>query len=803
MSRSSPVNVSALVKLQQSSTLAVEKDYTKPNRSQITTIYDIETTDPEDDVTKNLNQDTQRKRRRLNSTTAQHELPWVHDDDSMQRHIAAEVGQLVNTIRHKDKDIARLHCAREMSGVAKARATIKDEGSNCHSHRAKAPMQGPKSHINLVKSDDKSNDTSGYRRNQRSSPVPDLRVASTTATDETGMTVTAPTAAPSVRVAGADDSIPRETSQVQVPLTMQKIQGSAPVRCVKLPERHELSGYENDRKYVMAPSRNAVHGTRRKSAPQVVYTPRRRRLIDKLHRDDGVEENSGEVKDSDLGTCRDGNRPHKSRSSSPQTVNVTPSSCNVNIHDEIDSAQQDKGLGATLPIPKLQINSHETTYASRRSYITNQDIDAPDTSRTLPSDETEASTRLLLKNVPDLRQGSECPRSLVDDMYDRDIQTVASIKSVHELREAGENTRRVGDVRSVLDEIDIFDEMTLTMKRNSLLSIATKLQDPKFCHRSVDNGLDQRLVVIYHGSTDLVAIFLILAALLCILKGSHLPHTLTHLGTSTFIDAFSRQLGHKEDILSLIKERKVNMSRVNQSDVGKFVTMLQHSSVWSAGKPQVVTARTLSLQCLEHTVHCLRDAGSTDDILPQRTVEAMLDVLVLPQSISSSSPNLDAVIDVRLALSTLESNTIRANAETGELGSWSHETVHKFALLIPALELNIRDRFREFRPLILRLCLNLTNGTPGFCNAFSTKNFIHATLRVVFSNFSTVAAEAKKDEQAQLLDDLILSLGLLINLAEWDPEARSIFLLPFNESMNSLEHLLAIFMANKGHLSEV
>ena len=74
--------------------------------------------------------------------------------------------------------------------------------------------------------------------------------------------------------------------------------------------------------------------------------------------------------------------------------------------------------------------------------------------------------------------------------------------------------------------------------------------------------------------------------------------------------------------------------------------------------------------------------------------------------------------------------------------------------------------------IALRLCLNLTNNNPPNCDAFAMDNVISSILGLVVEGFRGLHIDNAEDKRAEVLDTLLLALGLMINLAEHSDAVR-------------------------------
>lgn len=526
-------------------------------------------------------------------------------------------------------------------------------------------------------------------------------------------------------------------------------------------------------------------------------TPRTK-LKDRLHRGSKPAHLSREDNDEDAENSND-----QSSDSSFERIpinqqlrhnGVKPSRNTSRVHSQQPQSSQ--------AAPRTQNGGPKFTYSRQRSYLTEIDVDeAVMTLSDLGSQEVSSGRSRTRLGPPELQTMQSLPGEL-DGIPD---SQAGAPKSIHELREAGTNARLLRDIESLLDDIDSGSSVTIAVKRSGLLDVATKLQQPEFCRRFLDNGLETRLFFQFGQSIDVVANILLMGALLPIMANSSSPHVLSQLRDCGAVDFLGRQFYNSQDLAAMVRSRGLKMSKVLQADIGSFCASLMVSSAWRNGRPTQITGRVISLQCLEYIVRHLREAGSTSELLPQLLVDRLLNTLALNQE-AFSSPALvqNQITDTQLALSILESSTITQPVSSGGKHlPWSIECLEKMENFLTLVQECSGEGLEKLRTLALRLCLNLTNNSRSRCEAFSTPGIIKSSLAVIEISFQHLSAGLTGEAQAITLDNLVLSLGLLINLAEWSKSSRELYMTKDEGTAAPLDRLSRLFQANLARTSEV
>ena len=442
----------------------------------------------------------------------------------------------------------------------------------------------------------------------------------------------------------------------------------------------------------------------------------------------------------------------------------------------------------------------KATYARQRSYLTEGGLseagicDPPvlldsATERSLRKGATQDSSKRL-QPLGYLGEHSEEPG---------DSQGPA-LRSIHELRKAGGNSRLVSEIEAITDDISDEAPTSFSLRRNKLLELIARLQESSFKQIFVDQSYENRLIARVETCNDAVEKILISAVFLKCLTGPITTRVLSQFNSPPVIRFLVGLLDVDQDITAVSKARTFNMSRTAHSELRDFCTDFLDSNVWSVGKPRGITAQVLALQCLECLVRHARGAESVDNMLPHHAISRIAQVLVDSPRITPLHPSEEPNIEFQLALSTLESCTIASRAEFHN-AVWSGSTLESILGLLPSLDFRFTGVAESLRSLTLRLYLNLTNNNPELCEAFSRPDVLRSIFDTVISHFSNVSRDGMA--QALVLDSLILSLGTLINLAEWCESVRQSTLDLCFQGSTYLDQFLQLFMSNQQKTAEV
>lgn len=548
----------------------------------------------------------------------------------------------------------------------------------------------------------------------------------------------------------------------------------------------------------------AWHGEQRmsdmhKTSSKSSGANQRRRLVDTLQRQDTTSSN--EDVSVDYATTSD-----EIDSENETNINVVPNyeSQNTSHYDKepmVGVSSQDQRIRSTRQ--PLQLRSGlgaKTTYARQRSYLTENELNKA-TTFDLPIVQ-DSSTERKLRNGASQNHARRLQfgESQHEKNEEPEEEHGPALRSIYELRRAGGNSRLVSEMEAMIDDISDQSSTSLTLKRHRLLELTIRLQESSFNQTFVDQGFASRLLDRTETCTNAVESILISAAILQLLAGTVSTGFLSEISSPPVVQFLIGLLDSCQDITSVSRMRTLKMSKVAHSELIDFRNKFLSSHVWSTEKPKAITARLLSLQILERSIRQTMETGSVEDVLPHHAIHRITRTLVDPRSIVTSSFSDEPTAEFQLAVSILESCTItRKNEIDNEL--WSGTTLEIILDLLPSLDTRFNEVPENLRSLTLRLYLNLTNNNPELCKAFARSDVLQAVFNTVISHFGDVSEDTAT--HSLVLDSLILSLGSLINLAEWCDTVRESTLNMRLHGSTYLDLFLQIFMSNSKKTAEV
>ena len=535
---------------------------------------------------------------------------------------------------------------------------------------------------------------------------------------------------------------------------------------------------------------------------QPLIADQRRRLVERLMSPDSNEIQAGTSSDDDRLSDND-NQLNNGQGHAAEAV------CNplkeAPSYDESQGTDvffepQDGTFPSAVQLKPLRQNGGlKVTYARQRSYLTEDDLVDDVLFSSTPIDHDVIAVNMPRRRGLNATGPKFSPfQGLAEEMDEADSSHGGKIRSIHELREAGGNARFVSEMEAILDDIDEKAAVPIAFRRSRLLDLVVKLQEPAFCRRFIDYGLEARLLAHLESNADLVMDALVAAALLHLVASPTSTQVLSQMSDPRTVIFLMGLMDKNEELTTSAKHRRINISKMAQMDLRRVCdSLLQSPIIWKTGSPRVITPRILSLQCLESLVRQVRETGSTAEVLPRSSLERIAELLEPAPSHSTFS----AAIEIRVAVSILESCTV-SNLDLRKV-QWKDHTLERVKRLLPRLNVWSEEDTGTLKTLTLRLYLNLTNNDHKLCEVFSTPEVISAISRIIVSHFQYLSQGTIKDREAPLLDNLILSLGSLINLTEWCDNARCLVMSLCDGDMNFLDVFMQLFLTKITRTAEV
>lgn len=408
----------------------------------------------------------------------------------------------------------------------------------------------------------------------------------------------------------------------------------------------------------------------------------------------------------------------------------------------------------------------------------------------------------LHRRPPIERQKPDGSTSAVQVLMDSgENNSTGSVRSIHELRQAGENARFRGTVDSLFEDIEDTSS-PVSSRRSSFIQLCGKLADRQFTRRFLESGFDRRLAGCLSNKLDVISAYLAVCAYGLIMSVGPLPSTVLTLFWPKILESSPPLLDMEDDILVLSRNRCFNLSKASQEAVHALCSRLRESTLVIDMLPSQLSPQLVALRCIQLTICKCRERGDKIDRIPESLLGQLVGLLLQRSSkLRDASFTLNDYPVLELILFILEAYTTLP----GSLGGDRENVLTGLSRLgdfVSSLEGYNESRCRRIQALFIRLLLNITNNNPSLCEEFATPELIKALVDIVETNFKCFSGDfvGKNDDS---LDIVILALGALINLTEESGKSRKLFIGSNAGPGSSLDRFLHLFSTGLDVVSEV
>jgi hypothetical protein len=407
----------------------------------------------------------------------------------------------------------------------------------------------------------------------------------------------------------------------------------------------------------------------------------------------------------------------------------------------------DSQVAQSAPLLK---NGFKVTYAKQRSYIEESSLE--DGLMSIDFDDLAGLGGFGL---------NKRPQSISED------EEPSQVRGIHELRKQGQNQKFQLEAQSAIDDISGKAGLGVSLRRSAMLDFCTKMADQKYIEQLLDSALGHEFLGSMNSNGEIIFDFASAASVAFILKIEPGYAVLEQIFNSKMMETLIKLLDSHADISRIAKDRKINLSKIGQESVSNVRRLVQNSSFWGEEKPDKVSPQLLAMKTLEMLVLALRKAGSTDALLREDVISKLLDIASpsCNRMKSEKATPQDTTI-LNLAFSIMEAVSVSKEKQA----TWSNDVVRRLVEEIPVF---FDASGASPIKLAIRLCMNLTNNKPKACDAFAGPAFVRPLVKSIGQRFTLLVGELEEEQRNEVLEGLILSLGAMINLAEFSDQARA------------------------------
>lgn len=427
------------------------------------------------------------------------------------------------------------------------------------------------------------------------------------------------------------------------------------------------------------------------------------------------------------------------------------------------SISRDENIHTLAKGPKI-------TYATQRSYL---------------SDVVEDNS--LESSLPSFSQSSDLgfpPRSGINNSFSQEIAQelqsddddddggFGAIRSIHELRKAGLNARFESNVESLFEDIESPGN---SRRLTGLVQLCKRLIEHDFKCHFLDHHLDRRLT---RSTSDpgVLGSALTVSAFLLLSCDQQLSLETSESCLKRSVELASLLLKEQRDILEIAKERNQNLSKAARNDLRDFRGGFIASQTWIDQRPVKLTPLIVCLSTIESMLRRTRELG---DFGPSISLEVFTSVVDVLDTSLRPTADTDQVLALGKAVSILESYTVGIGKLDPEYMDALKKLTNPTKMIAALSSASATTVTSQTQELFLRLILNITNNNEELCDVFAQPSLISMIVDRAHYDFNDLLerkANLDEAEPGSYLNTVILSLGALINFAEWSSKVRLLIL---------------------------
>ncbi|GFF57741.1 GTP-binding protein rhb1 [Aspergillus udagawae] len=513
----------------------------------------------------------------------------------------------------------------------------------------------------------------------------------------------------------------------------------------------------------------------------------RRRLVDSLGPLEPSVEDAVRASGANDDTEVDLLPRHSPRSDSLLNSRPKPSSRPVKMATE----SANKGTAETSGPVSSRVGGCRVTYARQRSFLDETSIVDNRRPSEIPASTTSGFVQRHRKYGPEILSSHS------SHLGDGESSVSGPIRGIHELRQAGDNSRFRSAIELIFEDIE--DAYNTTSGRcSSFVQLCEKLLDRQFVRRFLEHGFHERLVGCIDRRLDVVSASFALCACELINSCDTLSHIslISHWSNVLVLSPVLLPMGR--DLLSLSQLPTAGLSRSVQMSIKHILPRL--SSTISGDEPAFrISPQFVALSSIQSCLVSLNNKGGSIEPISATLSDHLVKLLMPERDETIKFPvSRERFRTLALIFSILESYATVFRAADNDQ---NYPSLSSLSRLHEILNLSQCNQGRQLRMYYIRAILNLTNNDPNLCNEYATPELVNGLVNIVMSEIRDASDDVSTGEDNSL-NTLILVLGVLINMTEKSESARALFLRLTPDSTPLIQTLLERFYERVNLVSE-
>ncbi|KAJ1329242.1 Wings apart-like protein regulation of heterochromatin [Microdochium nivale] len=389
---------------------------------------------------------------------------------------------------------------------------------------------------------------------------------------------------------------------------------------------------------------------------------------------------------------------------------------------------------------------------------------------------------------------------LEDDDLDTDSPK-RMIRNIHELRQAGANSRDADEMADLSYQIGVAGPPS-SSRRAALIQVAEQLHDKAFVRKYRAHGLEQTIFQGVDREEDTVAACLIASILIIVLAKERSAHTMQVLHDENPRTMLTRLLSNTQTLKDLVRDRKSNLSKRNQTAILDVQKTITQPTIWKSQPPSRISPRTLALKALRYLVAPGKEIINHATILTPAVSEPLF--LILEQTVNelktSDEPDEVDTTDLEIAVSILHDHAAYLSTVADDDNQWA--TAH-LPIVADLFGVILGQKNKTLEKAMLKLTINMVNHNLAAPDIFVSRGLVQPLAVSLCDSFKKALDLVIGDQPTEgLLDGLVLELGILINFCEHSALARKTTFECGSGDQAPIDQIIRLFLDNRRKTSE-
>ncbi|KAK3903337.1 wings apart-like protein regulation of heterochromatin-domain-containing protein [Staphylotrichum tortipilum] len=382
---------------------------------------------------------------------------------------------------------------------------------------------------------------------------------------------------------------------------------------------------------------------------------------------------------------------------------------------------------------------------------------------------------------------------------DDETANTGAVRSIHELRQAGANSRFADEMDDILDRVGSPSAKPSSLRRGALLELANKMKHKDFRQQFRNHSDGGSLFKSLAEETDLISGYAILAVVTTLLATTTSAHLIQQLRSQGLATLISKLLDNTVDIAQLAKDRKQNVSKNAQLTLGLIKSSLLGLPVWEPFSLASLSPRTLALKCLDLLMRQPTHATAQDEVLSEAVTDRLFSILaggVSNAACWDAASQQQESCDFYLALYVLEGHSISA-MQSSLSSVWTRQYAPIVADVLETALKRPTEQMGDLESLTLRISLNITNHNGEASRLFVEMGLLQGLAKSACNAFGIIMNSMKVDSfLSKVLESLIMMMGAMINFCVYYPPASASLEERGDGAGSPLNRLIQVFAEN-------